>query len=206
MKKLIAVLIAIVAIGFPQSAIANGFVQNAAGIKRFVFTGLAANSSISIQIAGWPRDRAAIPNACGLTIIAPSAGAAIMQLAFAGSNPLNASSLPVQSVPACSGGVLAEPRTANFKTASGSVVLVGQAAGSVRVIQDITRNIKTDGCGIARLAPPKRTFAGGWWFEGTSFTPAGGQVLYADDLLGTEEKSICKTVGGQKIKYVPLIP
>lgn len=206
MKKTIAALISIVAIVFPQAAIANGFITTTAGIKRFIFTGLATNSAVAVRIQGWPRDKATVPNACGLTVIAPSTGASIMLIAFANSNPIDVAALPVQTVPACSAGVLAEPRTANFKTSTGSVVLVGQAAGTARVIQDITRNLKTDGCGIAKLTPPKQSFPNGWWFEGTSFTPAGGSILYADDMLGNEEKSICKTVGTQKIKYIPLTP
>ena len=204
MKKLAATLATFALIAFPQSGIANGFVTNTAGAKIFIFTGLSPDQSIPIKIVGWPRDKATVPNACGLTVVAPSTGATILQIATA-SSMINVASLPVQTVPTCSAGVLAEPRTANFKTSTGSVVLVGQAAGSIRIIQDITRNIKSNGCGIARLSPPKQTFAGNWWLEGTSFI-VGGQTLYSDDLLGTPEQSICKTVGGQKVKYVPLNP
>lgn len=204
MKKLIAAILSIAAIALPQSAIANGHITNTAGTKIFVFTGLTPDQSVPVRIVGWPRDKATVPNACGLTIIAPSTGATILQIATA-SSMIDVASLPVQTVPTCSAGTLAEPRTANFKTSTGSVVLVGQAAGSIRIIQDITRNIKSNGCGIARLSPPKQTFAGNWWLEGTSFI-VGGQTLYSDDMLGTPETSICKTVGTQKVKYVPLVP
>lgn len=188
---------------FSQAAIANGYVLSSSGSKSFVFTGLTPNQSHSVRIAGWPRDRNFSPNACGLTIIKPSSGAVILQLAFPASSLINVSSLPTQSLPTCSGGQLSEPRTANFKTPEGSVVLLNQS-GSVRVIEDVTKSIKSNACGNGKLNPPKSTF-NGWWFEGTSFQ-IGNQTVYADDLLSTLENSICRKVGGNFIKYVPLSP
>jgi hypothetical protein len=205
MKKVVAAIFSIAAIALaPLSAIANGFVTSAAGNKIFVFTGLTPDQSVPVTISGWPKDKNTAPNACGLTIIAPSTGGAILQIAPQSGMMIDATSLPVQAIPTCVGAALAEPRTANFRTATGQVVLIGQAASQVRIIQNITRNIKANGCGIARLSPPRRGFAGGWWFEGTSFT-FGEETLFADDLFGTEEKSICRTIGGQKVKYVPLV-
>ncbi len=203
MKK-IAALMAIAAIALPQSAIADGFVTNKAGIKSFVFTGLPLNQAVPIQIVGWPKDKATTPNACGLTIVAPTTGATIMMIAFPSAPLVEAASLPVQTIPTCSGGVLAEPRTANFRTSTGSVVLINQTAGTIRIVQQISRTIKSNGCGIAKLNPPKQTFAGGWWFEGGSFN-INNQSLYADDLLGVPEMSICRTVGTQKVTYVPFV-
>jgi len=198
----LALVIAIV----PQSAIANGFTQNAAGVKSFVFVNLPASVPTSMRIVGWPRDIVARPNACGLTVIAPSTGATISEITFPAASSVEFASLPVQTIPTCSAGVLAEPRTANFRTATGSVVLVSQSAGlPIRVIQEITRTLKANACGMARLAPPRQTFPNGWWFEGSSFV-AAGQTLFADDLLGIQEKSICRKVGNQFLRYIPLVP
>ncbi len=186
---------------FSQSAIANGFVSSPSGAKSFIFTGLSPNQSHSVRIIGWPRDRSVTPNACGLTVIKPSSGASILQLAFPSSLMIDVASLPVLSLPACSGGQLAEPRPSNFKTAEGSVILVSQSAGSVRVIEDTQKVVKSNNCGMAKLNQPKSTF-NGWWLEGTAFQVAN-QNLYADDLLSSQEMSICRKIGNQFIKYVP---
>lgn len=188
---------------FSQAAIANGHIVSSTGIKSFIFTGLTPNQTHSVKIMGWPRDRNLTPNACGLTIVKPSSsGGVILQLAFPSSSSISVASLPLQSLPVCSSGQLSEPRTANFKTPEGSVVLVGQSAGSVRLIEDITKSVKSNACGNARLSQPKSTFNGGWWFEGTTFQIAG-QELQAEDLLAIVEMSICRKVGGQFIKYGP---
>lgn len=205
MMKIIPALIAFAAIVFPQSAIANGFVQNAAGVKSFVFVGLPPSAPTSMRIVGWPRDITAKPNACGFTAIAPSTGATILQITFPSAPSVEVVSLPVQTIPTCIAGV-SEPRMGNFRTATGSVILIGQPTGSpIRVIQGITRTLNANACGMARLAPPRQTFPNGWWFEGTSFV-AAGQTLFADDLLGTQERSICRKVGNSFIKYIPLVP
>ncbi|MGL4378442.1 MAG: hypothetical protein ACRCT1_18530 [Microcoleaceae cyanobacterium] len=189
---------------FSQAAIASGHIVSSSGAKSFVFTGLTPNQTHSVRIMGWPRDRNFSPNACGLTIIKPSFKAVILQLAFPASSLIDVGSLPTQSLPTCSGGQLSELRSVNFKTPEGSVVLVNQS-GSVRVIEDITKSVKSNACGNAKLNPPKSTFFNGWWFEGTSFQ-IGNQTVYADDLLSTLENSICRKVGGNFVKYVPLSP
>jgi hypothetical protein len=199
MKKILLGFLGVMA--FSQAAIANGFVTSSTGRQTFVFTGLSPNQTHSVKIVGWPRDRSVTPNACGLTVVKPSSGGVILQLAFPSSSPIRVSDLPLQTLPVCSGGQLAEPRTANFRTSEGSVVLVGQS-GSIRLIEDITKSIKSNECGNARLGQPKSTF-NGWWFDGTTFQIAG-QELQAEDLLAIVEMSICKKVGGQFIKYVPL--
>lgn len=103
-------------------------------------------TEVSANLLGITKVRTAVANACGLATFSdstttPNAGVA----GFAG--------LPVQTIPACVGGTLAEPRTADFKTATNQIVKVGTAASAQTITVPVTKTKKgTPRAGLLRLS------------------------------------------------------
>jgi hypothetical protein len=68
---------------------------------------------------------------------------------------VDTATLPTQLLPGCNNGVSEETRSANFKTNTGDVVIVGRTPGSyatVQTPQDRVRNATANACGVARFA------------------------------------------------------
>jgi hypothetical protein len=110
------------------------------------------------------------------------------------------SSLPTQTLPACKNGqFVGQAPTANFKTATGQVVIVGKTAGatvSVVVNADVQKNVAINGCGVGVLNPPKgaaipATFS----IDGKSYTLA--------NLPDAGEPPVCKKTATGYNTYLP---
>jgi hypothetical protein len=104
-------------------------------------------TEVSANLLGQTKVTTKVANACGLATFpdsttTPNSGVA----GFA--------ALPVQTIPTCSAaGVLSEPRTANFKTATNQIVKVGTAASSQSITYALTKIKKgTPRAGLLKLS------------------------------------------------------
>jgi hypothetical protein len=116
-------------------------------------------------------------NFCGLvTISKPTVGAMPATLGV-GTDTITVAGLPVQTIPRCVNGALAEARAANFQDATGRVVVVGKTPGTQ---YDVTytgtpgvRSLTANLCGFVKISnsttkPAPATFT----YAGTPYTTA----------------------------------
>lgn len=160
-------------------------------------TGLTPNQRVEISAGQLTRKVTA--NYCGLLIVPVPSNAPMPASITVDAAAIDTSTLPVQSVPSCTNNVLKEPRTANFKDASGRVVLVGKTPG---VQSEVTypgvpsaRSLTANSCGYARItnsltSPAPATFT----YNSTPYTTAS---------LPTQVPARCITIDGTPIKFVP---
>lgn len=138
-----------------------------------------------------------VANPCGLTIFSTLDNPG-QSVSVAGSN-IGYSNLPVQTIPVCSGGVLSEPRTANFRTAEGRTVLVGQT-GSVTA-QYLVRRKRSgsfNACGFRTVNIKNAATLG----ADSIVVDFGGQSNGMGDLEQVASLPVCKKVGNDFIKYI----
>lgn len=162
-----------------------------------VFSG-TAGSRIAVSLGSIDKSTARLAGSCGeIRISVPSTGS------FAGLKvdgvAVDASALSVQTLPSCVSGAFAEPRTANFKTATGQVVIVGKTAGSavaVSLPSATTRNVTVNACGFGVL-------------KGTSTSPlptsfmVGATSYTVASLPDATTAPYCRTIDGTPYGYVP---
>jgi hypothetical protein len=155
---------------------------------------LTASQKIDIQYGTLSTKRVA--NGCGLVSISkPSSIPSMPSSIMVGTDTIDVASLPVQTTPKCTNNVLAETRSTNFKTSSGTVVVVGKTSG---VSYDVTftgvpttKTSTANACGFVRISNSATKPAP------TSFT-YGGQN-YDTAALPTQIPSRCYN----GIKFVP---
>jgi hypothetical protein len=103
--------------------------------------------------SGYTKFKNLTANGCGLaswrgTVTYPVPSA----FSINGATIVTFTSLPIQVKPTCSNGVLAEPRTANFRTEAGELVIVTSPGAAVSIGHEATkvRKSKVNTCGVAR--------------------------------------------------------
>ena len=162
-----------------------------------VFSG-TAGSRIAVSLGSTDKSTARLAGSCGeLRISVPSTGS------FAGLKvdgvAVDASALSVQTLPSCVSGSFSEPRTTNFKTATGQVVIVGKTAGSavaVSLPSATTRNVTVNACGFGVLKSTSTSALPSSFMVGTTnYTVAS--------LPDAVTAPYCRTVDGTPYGYVP---
>jgi hypothetical protein len=200
--KYSAILAAALVIGLGSSAIAAPFGTNGSAVKvanttdptKFdLYLAGQGTTEVSANLLGQTKVTTKVANACGLATFndsttTPNSGTA----GFA--------ALPVQTIPTCSAaGVLSEPRTANFKTATNQIVKVGTAASSQSITYALTKIKKgTPRAGLLKLSALS---------NGTGNDVAIGTVNY--DLTSvptvTDKPVTRKNAAGGYDLYVPAV-
>lgn len=162
-----------------------------------VFSG-TAGSRIAVSLGSTDKATARLAGSCGeIRISVPSTGS------FAGLKvdgvAVDASALSTQTLPSCVSGAFAEPRTTNFKTATGQVVIVGKTAGSavaVSLPSATTRNVTVNACGFGVLKGTSTSVLPTTFMVGaTSYTVA--------TLPDATTAPYCRTIDGTPYGYVP---
>lgn len=199
MKKLISSVIALLPVVLPQSAIAQTVSYK--GLDAVLTFEGTANAPFSAAIWG-ERQRSLIVNPCGIAIV-PTAPNDIQFVQIVGGATVIYSTLPTQTLVTCSGGVLSEPRPANFKLADGKTVLVGQTPGTSIAVQFLAKSNRTgtfNACGLKNLTIKN------WEANGADSIPVdfGGQTQALGDMTRVEYPPICRKVGGNSVKYIKL--
>jgi hypothetical protein len=162
-----------------------------------VFSG-TSGSRISVNLGSSPRPVARLAGSCGEVRISPPASGDFTGLQVDGT-AIDASTLPTQTLPSCVSGSFSETRSANFKTPTGQVVVVGKTPGSavsVSLPSAVTRSVTVGACGFGVLRPSSgQTLPSSFSVNTTNYTiaslPNSGNVPY------------CRTVNGTPYGYVP---
>ncbi|MDB9372355.1 hypothetical protein [Nodularia sphaerocarpa] len=208
MKRLFRVLltgaIPVVTLGFTSQAIAIPY--NSATVYKgmdganqvVVFSG-TPGGRVSVSLGSAPRLTARIVGSCGEVRISPPSSGDFTGLEVDGV-AVDASALPVQSLPSCVSGAFAEARTANFKTAAGQVVIVNKTPGSAASISlpaAVSRNVSIGACGFGVLRPTNSSgpIPASFSVGATNYTLAS--------LPDAVNIPICRTVAGTPYGYVP---
>lgn len=163
-----------------------------------VYVSSAAGSRVNVLLGATDRPQARIAGACGeVRIPVPSTGS------FAGLKvddvTVDASTLLTQTLPSCISGSFAEPRTANFKTPTGQVIIVGKTVGNavkVSLPQETTRAVSVNACGFGVLRGSTTSPLP------TTFT-IGTQNYTLASIPNATNGPICRTNGSISTGYVP---
>ena len=167
------------------------------GSQVVVFSG-TAGSRISVSLGSSDKTTAKLAGSCGEIRVSIPPSGSFEGLKVDGS-PIDASSLPTQTLPSCVSGSFSETRSSNFKTPAGQVVIVGKTPGSavsVSLPSASTKNVTVNACGFGTL-------------KGTDASP-----LPANFMVGTTSYTVaslpdattapyCRTVNGTPYGYVP---
>lgn len=157
MKKHLALISLITGVGIAgvsNSALAipyQGATVYRAGNEAIIFSS-TPGSRLQVNLGSINRANARLADACGFVRISSSTGD------FTGLKvdgvPINASNLPINTNPSCTGGVPSEPRTENYKTANNQVVVVGKTPNTAVTIElpaPQTQNVTINACGFGVL-------------------------------------------------------
>ena len=146
-------LSAIATTAFAPLARAEVFKDNQGAVY---ITGQSPTSKLTITYNDVPRTRSISANGCGLVVIRPSTSLPIPATIKVGSTDITVASLTTETIPKCNGSTLEVPRTQNFKTADGSVVVVGLTPSTAYTVAyngvGSTRNATANACGFSRLS------------------------------------------------------
>jgi hypothetical protein len=134
-------------------------------------------------------------NFCGLVTVSVPTGQTMPATVQVGADTITVATLPVQSVPRCVNSVLAEARPANFKDASGRVVVVAKTPGTqydvVYTGLPATRTLTANACGFIRISnTASRPVPTSFTYNGTTYTTA---------TLPTQNPGLCRS----GVKYLP---
>ena len=165
-------------------------VADATGGTFTLFVG-GVSGEVQITLTQAEKTRATTANSCGLAIFKPSTSW----------NPANiksvdVASLPTQLLPPCANGALAEPRTANFKTSSGEVVLVGAASANMSLIYNIPSLKKaTPKASLAKFNKLFNATGNDFMMNGTNYD--------LDTIPTVSAPPITRSVNGMDSLYIP---
>lgn len=164
---------------------------------RVYVRGLTPQIPLDFTFIGTNQSRQVVSNGCGAVILRGTTALPIAANITVGSTPVNVAALPLGLLPACTAGAFAVPVPANFKTASGQVVIIGQTPNTailVAQLGDRVRRVTPNACGFARLATSASfTLAGTFNVNGTSVNV---------DTVSTGLPPICRTGN----LYLPVPP
>jgi hypothetical protein len=163
-----------------------------------VYISSTAGSRVNVLLGASDRAQARIAGSCGeVRISVPSSGN------FTGLKvddvAVDASILATQTLPSCLNGSFSQPRTANFKTPTGHIVIVGKTVGKavkISLPQEMTRTVTVNACGFgvlrgSTLSPLPATFA------------IGAQNYTLATIPNATHGPICRTNGAISTGYVP---
>lgn len=201
--KLSAITTAISALFAPLSASAIPY--NSATVYKamdsgntvVVFSG-TAGSKISVSLGSSDKSTARLAGGCGEVRVSPPASGDFTGLKVDGTS-IDVSSLSTQTLPSCVGGTFAETRSANFKTPTGQVVVIGKTPGAavaVTLPSATTRSVTVNACGFGVLKPTTgQTLPSSFSVDSTSYTLAS--------LPNAGTPPYCRTVNGTPYGYIP---
>lgn len=131
---------------------------------RVYVRGLTPQAPVDFTFVGTNQSRQVVSNACGAVIVRGSTGLPIAANITVGTTPIDVAALPLGILPACTAGAFTVPVTANFKTANGQVVVIGQTPNTAILVSqlgDRVRRVTPNACGFARLASSASFTVGG---------------------------------------------
>lgn len=122
--------------------------------------------SLPVEYVGRGQESRLRANYCGevaitITSSRPALGNSITVIDEQGTSTIDVSALPVELRPRCVGQNLEEPRTNDYKTPDGDVILVGRTAGLYSEVSfndlNYTSNRRANGCNFIRISNTTRS-------------------------------------------------
>jgi hypothetical protein len=152
-RSLLLASVAVLAIGSVAQAAPFGTngsavkVVNATDPAKFdVYLANQGTAEVSANLLGQTSVSSKVANACGLAVFNDSTSKP-------NSGVTGFATLPVQTIPTCTAGTLAEPRTADFKTSTNQIVKVVTANAAASITYPVTKLKKsTPRAGLLRLS------------------------------------------------------
>lgn len=171
------------------------FYSNAGVDAAILFEGAAL---APFQAETWLQTSATkVANPCGLVIFSTLENA--RQFVRVGSQTINYQSLPIQTIPVCTAGVLSEPRPSNFRTVEGRTVLVQQTGSVVSQYLGLRKRAGTfNACGFRVISIKNAINLG----ADSIIVNFAGQSTGMGDLNQAQSLPICKKVGSNFVKYI----
>lgn len=167
------------------------------GLPIVIFSA-SPGSKIRVNLGSSAATQARVAGACGEVRLSVPASGSFAGLKVDGT-AIDATALPTQTLPSCVSGSFAEPRTANFKTAAGQVIIVGKtanAAVSIELPQPSVATVSVNACGFGTLRARS-----GATLPATFSTESSNYTL--SSLKDAAKPPLCRTAGGQAAAYIP---
>lgn len=140
-----------------------------------IYVSAAPGTRAEFDMGQVDRPAARLAGNCGEVRINPPRGGTFEFVKAAGQT-IDPSTLPTQLLPSCRSGSFSEPRTENFKTPEGRIILVGYTPGQAVAIatpRAVTRRATVNGCGFARIRSSSTfTLPASFSYMGTEYTVA----------------------------------
>jgi len=154
-------------------------VMRSNGSPQVIVANRSPGERITITYPGATSTRRVTANACGLIVLRDSSSSSLAALVSVDGAAIDQASLPTQLLPRCVNGNLEEPRTANFKTGAGEVVIVETPNTVYEAVfaGGRERSVTANACGFAAVSstsaiawedPANQNFS----IAGTSYTLA----------------------------------
>jgi hypothetical protein len=154
---------AIATLGFIGATSFSGIAQASMIFKdsqnNLYIAGISPQQEATFSYPGTPKVSSARANLCGAVVVRGSGGVPITGTIKVDNVSIDSSTLPTQLLPPCTNGSFAEPRTSNFKTSDGQVVVVGKTANNfygIETPENAIRRVRANACGLVKVAPNAR--------------------------------------------------
>jgi hypothetical protein len=157
-----------------------------------VIISATAGSQVSVGLGSAVKSRAALVGLCGEVKVNP--GTTPPATLTVGTKTITIANLPTQLLPKCVNGQFEEARTADFKTSTGQIVVVGLTPNqsvTVGIPTATTRKVTINACGFGTLKNATGTLA------------INGQNYTVSTLPNAGAAPTCRTTNGVSTGYVP---
>lgn len=151
-----------------------------------------SGSQVSVGLGSALKNRSALAGACGEVKVNP--GTTPPATITVGTKTITIANLPTQLLPKCVNGQFEESRTADFKTSTGQIVVVGLTPNqsvTVGVPTSTVRKVTINGCGFGTLKNASGTLT------------INGQKYTVSSLPNAGAAPVCRTTNGVSTGYTP---
>ena len=151
-----------------------------------------AGSQVQVGLGSTVKSRAVLSGSCGEVKVNP--GKTPPETITVGTKTITIANLPTQLLPKCVNGQFAEARTADFKTSTGQIVVVGLTPNqsvTVGVPTAAVRKVTINGCGFGTLK------------NASGSITVNGQNYTVSSLPNAGAAPVCRTSNGISTGYTP---
>jgi hypothetical protein len=159
-----------------------------------VIISATAGSQVSVGLGSTVKSKAALVGSCGEVKVSLGTTLTPPATLTVGTKTITIANLPTQLLPKCVNGQFEEARTADFKTSTGQIVVVGLTPSqsvTVGIPTATTRKVTINGCGFGTLKNATGTLA------------INGQNYTVSSLPDAGAAPTCRNTNGVSTGYVP---
>ncbi len=160
-----------------------------------IIAGLQPTQEILLNYPGTPRQGSARANACGAVQVRGAEGVPLVGTIKVDGVSIDTTSLNTQLLPPCVNGQFQEPRTTNFKTFDGSIVVVGKTPNgffAIETSEDAQCWVRANDCGFVVVKPNNR-FTHGATTQITSTSINSGLPVTLGTMPSKPDAPLCRS-------------